>query len=113
MAEATSAHPRAAPTSPATLGLGHEREQAGREPPYGPVLDLGCGSGIWATRLAKRGPQVTGVDHVPKALRRARERAAKERLNVRLLEDDVTAPERSDIASGFRLLLDLAVSTTS
>lgn len=51
------------------------REEAGKEPPHGLVLDLGCGSGIWAVELAKRGWQVTGVDFVPKALRRARERA--------------------------------------
>jgi 2-polyprenyl-3-methyl-5-hydroxy-6-metoxy-1,4-benzoquinol methylase len=52
-----------------------DREEAGREPPYGRVLDLGCGSGIWAVKLAARGWQVTGVDFVPKALRRAGERA--------------------------------------
>jgi SAM-dependent methyltransferase len=83
-----------------------EREEAGREPPYGPVLDLGCGSGIWATRLAKRGWQVTGVDNVPKALRRAHERAAAERVTVRLVDGDVTALEPSDVGTGFQLLLD-------
>src|SRR3954465_1155425 len=30
------------------------REEAGREPPYGRVLDLGCGSGIWAVKVAAR-----------------------------------------------------------
>jgi SAM-dependent methyltransferase len=83
-----------------------EREEHGREPPYGPVLDLGCGSGIWATLLAKRGWQVTGVDNVPKALRRARARAAEQRVAVRLVEGDVTALEPSGVGSGFQLLLD-------
>jgi SAM-dependent methyltransferase len=83
-----------------------EREEAGREPPYGRVLDLGCGSGIWATRLAKRGWQVTGVDDVPKALRRARERAAQQGVTVRLVEGDVTALEPSEVGDGFGLLLD-------
>jgi SAM-dependent methyltransferase len=83
-----------------------EREEAGREPPFGPVLDLGCGSGIWATLLAKRGWQVTGVDNVPKALRRAGERATEQRVTVRLVEADVTALESSDVGSGYRLLLD-------
>jgi ubiquinone/menaquinone biosynthesis C-methylase UbiE len=65
------------------------REEEGREPPYGPALDLGCGSGIWAVQLARRGWQVTGVDFVPKALRRARSRAEEAGVELRLLEGDV------------------------
>jgi SAM-dependent methyltransferase len=52
-----------------------DREEEGRQPPYGPPLDLGCGGGLWSIELARRGWQVTGVDIVPKALRIARERA--------------------------------------
>lgn len=51
-----------------------EQEEEGREPPYGPALDLGTGSGVRGVQLAKRGWQVTGVDIVEKALTRARER---------------------------------------
>jgi methylase of polypeptide subunit release factors len=47
------------------------REEAGREPPYGPALDLGTGSAVWGVQLAKPGWRVTGVDLVEKALRRA------------------------------------------
>lgn len=82
------------------------REEEGHEPPYGRVLDLGCGSGIWAVELAQRGWQVTGVDFVPKALRRARERAEKAGAEVQLVEGDVTDLGTTRVGSGFRLLLD-------
>jgi len=82
------------------------REEEGREPPYGPALDLGCGSGIWAVELARRGWQVTGVDFVPKAVRRARERAEKAGVEVQLLEGDVTDLGAGGVGSGFQLLLD-------
>jgi len=71
-----------------------DREEAGREPPYGRALDLGCGSGIWAVKLAARGWQVAGVDFVPKALRRAREQAEEAGVELELIEGDVTAVER-------------------
>ncbi len=83
-----------------------DREEAGREPPYGRALDLGCGSGIWAVKLAARGWQVTGVDFVPKALRRARELADQAGVELQLIEGDVTALASAGVGSGFRLLLD-------
>jgi len=83
-----------------------ERERDGQEPPYGPALDLGCGSGIWSVELATRGWEVTGVDFVPKALRRARERAMDAGVEVRFLQGDVTDLGTGGIGSGFRLLLD-------
>ena len=83
-----------------------DREEAGHQPPYGKVLDLGCGSGIWAVKLAARGWRVTGVDFVPKALRRARERAREAGVEVQLIEGDVTALSTAGVGSGFQLLLD-------
>lgn len=85
------------------------REEAGREPPYGPALDLGCGSGIWAVRLAQRGWQVTGVDAVPKALRRARDRAHDADVELRLVEGDVTKLRATGVGSGFPFLLDFGL----
>ena len=81
------------------------REEEGPGP-HGRALDLGCGSGIWAVALAQRGWQVTGVDFVPKALRRARQRAERAEVDVELLEGDVTKLEAAGVGSGFRLLLD-------
>jgi SAM-dependent methyltransferase len=86
-----------------------EREEEGQRPPYGPVLDLGCGSGIWAVELAKRGWQVTGVDFVPKALRRAGERARQAGVELRLVHGDVTKLGASAVGSGFPFLLDFGV----
>jgi SAM-dependent methyltransferase len=82
------------------------REEADRDPPYGPALDLGCGSGIWGLQLAKRGWQVTGIDNVDKAIARARERAANEGVEMRIVNGDVTRLQESDIGTGFRLVLD-------
>ncbi|MEK6271436.1 MAG: class I SAM-dependent methyltransferase [Actinomycetota bacterium] len=83
-----------------------EREESGREPPYGPALDLGCGSAVWGVRLAERGWQVTGVDLVDKALERARERVREAGVDMRLVQGDVTNLRGTDVGSGFRLVLD-------
>jgi SAM-dependent methyltransferase len=86
-----------------------DREEGGRRPPYGPVLDLGCGSGIWAVELARRGWQVTGVDIVPKALRRARARAREAGVEMRLVEGDVTKLHATPVGSGYPFLLDFGL----
>jgi cyclopropane fatty-acyl-phospholipid synthase-like methyltransferase len=82
------------------------REEEAREPPHGPALDVGTGSAVWGVRLAKRGWEVTGIDVVEKALRRARERAKREGAELRLVQGDVTALRKTGVGSGFRLLLD-------
>ena len=71
--------------------------------PYGAALDLGTGSAVWGVRLARRGWDVTGVDIVGRALRRARERANDARVEMRLVRGDVTAMGRgaSARASGW------------
>ena len=81
------------------------REETGT-PPYGRALDLGTGSGTWAVELAKRGWDVTGVEMVPKALRRAGERAAAAGVHVRFARGDVARLEDSQVGTGYRLLLD-------
>jgi SAM-dependent methyltransferase len=89
--------------------IGSLFEPDGGDPSPGRALDLGCGSGIWAIELAKRGWQVTGVDFVPKALRRARERAEEAGVELRLIEADVTKLRESDAGSDFRLLIDFGL----
>ena len=83
-----------------------DREERGRRQPYGRALDLGTGSGIWGIELAKRGWQVTGVDLVDKALRRARDRVRSAGVEMTLVRGDVTALRRASVGDGFSLVLD-------
>lgn len=82
------------------------REEAGREPPYGRALDLGTGSGIWGLQLAQRGWDVTGIDIVPKALERAKDRIRDAGVQMDLVLGDVTRLSATEVGTGFRLVLD-------
>lgn len=57
--------------------------------PGAPVVDVGCGTGVLAVELARRGHAVTGVDPAPGMLEVARSRPGGEL--VRWLEGDATA----------------------
>lgn len=82
-------------------------EEADRDAPYGPSLDLGCGTGRWSILLAKRGWEVTGIDVVPTAVRAARERVREEGAEVEILEGDVTALRAAGVAPGVSFFLDV------
>jgi cyclopropane fatty-acyl-phospholipid synthase-like methyltransferase len=82
------------------------REENGHRPPYGRALDLGTGSAVWGVRLAQRGWQVTGVDIVERALRRACERLEEAGVEMHLVQGDVTALREAGVGSDFRLVLD-------
>lgn len=83
-----------------------DREEQGRQPPYGRVLDLGCGSGYWAVELARRGWEVVAIDAVSRALERARERTRAAGVGVELIEGDITALRAAGAGSGFELFWD-------
>ena len=83
-----------------------DREEGGHQPPYGAALDVGTGSGIWGIKLAQRGWQVTGVDIVDRALRRANERVRQAGVEMRLVRGDVTRLRTTEVGTGFRLVLD-------
>lgn len=89
-----------------TISALFDDEERGREAPYGRALDLGCGSGVWGVRLARRGWRVTGIDIVRKALERADDRARVSGVDVRLLHADVTDLRGAGVEPGFRLVLD-------
>lgn len=76
---------------PLTKLLGVERDrqallEASELRPGHRVLDLGCGTGtlVVATKLAHPKVDVTGIDPDPKALARARKKAARAGVSVRL-----------------------------
>ena len=82
------------------------REEAGREPPFGRVLDIGCGRGRWTLALAKRGWDVIGIDIVPAAVRAARDRAREAGISITFVVGDITTVSETEVGSGFRLFWD-------
>ncbi len=59
-----------------------------------PVLDAGCGTGNTALFFAALGHQVTGIDFVEEAIRRARAKAAERHLSPEfLIKDAMTLDE--------------------
>ncbi|MGQ7794412.1 class I SAM-dependent methyltransferase [Faunimonas sp. B44] len=86
-----------------------DREQSGRQRPYGRALDVGCGTGIQAVELARRGWDVTGIELERKALREARRRADLAGVQVRFLHADVTEIGKAGMGDGFSFVLDIGV----
>lgn len=71
------------------------------------ALDLGCGTGRWSVMLAQRGWRTTGIDVVPKAVRRARVRAREAGVDVSFIEGDITRLDESNVGTDFSLFLDV------
>lgn len=67
-------------------------EQRVGDLPPGRALDLGCGEGGDALWLAERGWAVTAVDISSTALARAREEAARRKLTVDWVQQDLAHP---------------------
>src|SRR3989442_8393928 len=68
------------------------------------VLDLPCGEGTFAIRMAKRGCRTTGVDRSSAMLRLGRRKAREARLSVRFIESDVRSlrfHEEFDLAASW------------
>lgn len=82
-------------------------EEARRDPPYEPVLDLGCGTGRWSVELAQRGWKVVGIDVVPRAIRAARQRAQDAGVDASFVVGDVTELRDAGIDSEFSFFLDV------
>ncbi len=71
------------------------------------VLDLGCGPGLYASRLAKRGLKVTGIDYSRRSVEYARRAADEQGLDIQYLYQDYLAQEY--LPSGTSERFDLAI----
>lgn len=63
------------------------------------LLDVGCGPGLYAARLARTGVEVTGVDVSRRSLAHARAVADAEELPVRLIHGNYL---EADLGAGYR-----------
>lgn len=68
----------------------------------GTVLDLGCGPGLYTSRLAQLGYSCTGIDYGPASIAHARHQASQERLPCTYHEHDVRS---ADFGSGHALVM--------
>lgn len=71
----------------------------------GRALDLGCGTGTNCIYLARHGWEVVGVDFSLLAIRRARRKAHRARMDCQFYRDDVT--DLAFLADPFDLALDI------
>ncbi|MEM6846043.1 MAG: class I SAM-dependent methyltransferase [Bacteroidota bacterium] len=60
------------------------------------VLDAGCGTGLYASRLSDKGVSVTGVDYAPAMIRIARKKCANEKVSYKLADLSKTLPYYND-----------------
>lgn len=66
------------------------------------VLDLGCGPGLYTSRLARLGHECVGIDYGPASIAYAREQAAAEALRCTYVEQDVRT---ADYGQGYQLAM--------
>lgn len=60
------------------------------------VADFGCGPGLYATRISRRGASVTGIDFSRRSIEYARQSAAREKLDIRYVNQDYLEFETTD-----------------
>ena len=67
-------------------------------PSHASVLDLGCGPGLYTSRLARLGHRCVGIDFSPSSIEYARSEAADASLDCTYRLEDL---RRADLGSGF------------
>ena len=60
------------------------------------IADFGCGPGLYAARLAKRGANVTGIDFSKRSIEYAKEVAAREKLRINYVNQNYLEFETED-----------------
>jgi SAM-dependent methyltransferase len=66
------------------------------------VLDLGCGPGLYTSRLARLGHECVGIDYGPASIAYARKLAERDGLRCRYVEADV---READYGRGYDLVM--------
>ena len=66
------------------------------------ILDLGCGPGLYASRLARLGHECFGIDYGPASIAHAREEAQRENLRCTYLHQDIRT---ADYGTGYDLAM--------
>ena len=66
------------------------------------ILDLGCGPGLYSSKLARLGHRCVGIDFSPASIEYARDRAAAESLPCEYVHADIRS---ADYGSGYGLVM--------
>jgi SAM-dependent methyltransferase len=66
------------------------------------ILDLGCGPGLYTSRLAELGHKCFGIDYSPASIKYAIEQNEKEALGCKYLQADI---READFGTGFDLAM--------
>lgn len=66
------------------------------------ILDLGCGPGLYTSRLAQRGHECVGIDYSPASIAHARNEARRGDLRCDYLCEDV---RKAEYGAGFGLVM--------
>ena len=86
-------------TIEAHVGWIHRDVLAGRRTK---ILDLGCGPGLYSSRLASMGHECVGIDYSPASIAHARQEAEENDLNCQYVEADI---RQGDFGGAFGLVM--------
>ncbi|MGC9333892.1 MAG: class I SAM-dependent methyltransferase [Anaerolineae bacterium] len=90
---------RRAPIIERQIGWIHDRVLGGQA---SRVLDLGCGPGLYTSRLAQLGHECVGIDYAPASIAHARKVAERDDLHCRYIEADL---REAEYGSGYDLVM--------